>query len=84
MKVQLPIFFHTDNTSDLFNLDVEFKVKDCSIRQVTFYIINAIAPYFEDGKVYTTIHSNGDNFLCPLSIQEVEKIINENTNVYAN
>jgi hypothetical protein len=84
MKINLPIFFHTDNTSDLLNLSIDYKLSDCEIRQVTFYVINAIAPYIEDGKVYTTIHSNGDNFVCPLNIKEVEKIINENTNVYVN
>ena len=84
MKIKFPILFLTDNTCHLESLGIDFKLIDCDVRETTFYIINAVSPYIEDGTNYTTIHSNGDGFICPLNIEEVERLITENKSTYAN
>jgi len=84
MNIKLPILFLTDDTCHLESLGLDFNLSDCDVRETTFYKINAISPYFEDGVNYTTIHSNGDGFICPLDIQEVERIILKNKATYAN
>jgi len=84
MNIKLPILFMPESISHLESLGLDFNLSDCDLRETTFYRINAISPYYEDGVNYTTIHSNGDGFICPLTIQEVERIILENKATYAN
>lgn len=84
MNIKLPILFLTDDICHLESLGIDFNLSDCDVRETTFYNINAISPYYEAGVNYTTIHSNGDGFICPLDIQELEGIILENKATYAN
>lgn len=59
-------------------MDIDYPIEDCSVREVTFYRIDSIAPYSdEENKTfpYTTISSGGDVSICQLPIKEVEKII---------
>ena len=84
MKIKLPILFLTDDICQLEDLGLDFNLSDAEIRETTFYNINAVSPYLENGVNYTSIHANGDGFICPLSVEEVEEIITQNKAVYAN
>ena len=80
-KIVLPIYFHTDNSQIMADIGVKYDLEACEVRNVTFYHINLITPYKEDGSVLgTMIHSNGDMFLTYLSPEQVEVIIHEWTN----
>lgn len=84
MNVKLPILFNNDSTDQLEELNINFNLKDYDVREMTFYCINGIAPYVEHGKDYTMVYSNGFDFICPLKMSEVERLIQENKSIYAN
>lgn len=77
--ITLPIFHHTDQSATLKDCGIEYTFENnCEIRNVTFYQINAISEYFEDDKRYTSIHSNGSEYICKYQIENVRKIIDQN------
>lgn len=85
MNLKLPILFHTESTSHLEELEIDFQLSECDVRETVFYTINGISPYTEFGKDYTTIYSNGFDFICPMNAKEVERLIQENKDIfYAN
>lgn len=73
--IRLPILFNTDATTQLQNLDIDVSYDDCEVRESLFLNIDVVTPNRKDGKNYTDIHSNGDFFVCVLSIDEVEQLI---------
>ncbi len=81
LKIELPIFFKTEESKnqELIKGD-DYKLGDyCDKRNMVFYTINCLAPYDEECKMkYTSIFSNGEEFICSLPIKEVEKIIDAN------
>lgn len=83
VKVTLPIFFKTEESKrqELIKGD-DYSLEDyCKKRKMIFYNISCIGPFEEDGKVkHTSVFSNGEEFICPLPIKEVEKIIDDANN----
>lgn len=77
MKIKLPIFYHTDETTSLKSVGVDYQLEDCEIKEITFYNIDAISPNIEEDKEYCTIFSSGDEFTCSLSYKEVEYLIDK-------
>lgn len=79
-KITLPIFFKTEESKhqELIKGD-DYSLADyCKERKMIFYNISCIGPFEEDGKIkYTSIFSNGEEFICSLNIKEVEKIIDD-------
>lgn len=75
MKLKLPVFFHTDETANEFELGVKYNITECEVRQVVFYDITAIAPFFKDGKEFCTIHTPSGSFIARRLMSEVEKLI---------
>lgn len=78
MKIKLPILFNTDSTQLLQNQEIDFDLRLCEVRIMTFYRIDAISLYFENGIEYSQIYSNGMSFYSTLKINEVEQIIETN------
>lgn len=76
--LELPIFHHSDQTASLMDLDIDFDIKDCTVKAMTFYSINAIGIDHQDGKDYGLIFSNGDSFTSPLSYAELKNKISKN------
>lgn len=75
-SIELPIFHHTDETKNFDNIGLEFNLADnAEIREMTFFIINAIAPYLEGEKKYSSIHSNGQEYICSLKYESVKDLI---------
>ena len=75
MKLKLPIFFNTDETTTLKESGINYDIEKNDIRFVIFYRIDAIAPYLKDRRKYTTIFSCGDCFICNKPISEIEELI---------
>lgn len=75
MKIKLPVFYHTEETANEFELGVKYNITDCEIREVIFYDISAIAPYIKDEEEYCTIHTPSGSFIARRLITEVEKLI---------
>jgi len=81
MKVELPIFWNTDDTKVLEDCGLVDQVdfKDYQIRVLTFYHINIIYK-FDNQDSYTVIVTNGDTYVCALPIHKVELMIDGNKN----
>jgi hypothetical protein len=77
MKLKLPILNNTDETSLLIKMDVDFYYSQCKVGEMIFYNINAISDVIDNNIHYTEIFSNGRMFICPLLLEEVEKLIDE-------
>jgi uncharacterized membrane protein len=71
----LPIIWHNDDTRTKKDLGIDFKLEDCDTKEIIFYHINAILPSNDDNDEYnyTDIHSNGEYYVCPLPIKEVQQ-----------
>lgn len=84
-KITLPIFFKTEESKrqELIKGD-DYSLADyCKERKMIFYNISCIGPFEEDGTIkYTSIFSNGEEFICPLSVKEVELIIYESNKTH--
>jgi hypothetical protein len=73
--VIIPIYYNTESTKTLNDLGIEYNLSDCDIRDVIFLHINVIGRYIEDDIEGTTIYANGREFISPLKINEVRKLI---------
>jgi len=77
MKITLPILFNTNSTQSLQDADIDFDLRECEIKEMVFYRINAIAEYIDNEIKYSQIYSNGMSFYCTLKINEVYKLIDK-------
>lgn len=80
IRIVLPIFFKTEESKqqELIRGDDYEMEEYCDKRNMIFYSINCIAPFDEDGKMkYTSIFSNGEEFICCLPLKQVELIIKD-------
>lgn len=73
--IKLPILFNTDTTTQLEKLNIDVSYDDYEVRESLFMKIDVVTPNIKDGKNYTDIHASGDQFICALSIDEVEQLI---------
>ena len=74
--ISLPVLFL--NGSDLQLTELGVKSEDeCipEIKQVLFYHIDAASPHTHDGQECTCIHTASQDFICPMSLEEVERIL---------
>lgn len=78
--IKLPIYFHSDETARLAELEIESNYEDCEIKQMHFYQISAIVDADFDGNEGSLIYANGDVFECPLVIDGVLKVIEKHLN----
>ncbi len=76
LPLELDILFHTDETERLKEANLDYKLSDCDVKKITFYHINAIAPYQDDslGEL-SSVFSNGGEFICILTYNELKTII---------
>lgn len=68
MNITLPILHHNNTTASLKDLEVTYELQDCSVKNVTFYSINAISP-FKDS--YSTIYVGDREFVCTMTYGEL-------------
>lgn len=79
--ITLPIFYNSEGAAQLEELGVIPDLEDCDLRDMDFYIINAVGEYTEDGNTYTSIVSGSEIFICYLSKSEVTKRISKSLNL---
>jgi hypothetical protein len=80
MKLKLPIFFYNEDTVSKDNMGIDFTNEECDVNYVTFYSIDNISPWWDGDHEYTCICSGMEKFICQMSVDEVEKKIDEQIN----
>lgn len=85
MRLKLPIYYNTEETDHLSEGGLNADLSKCEIRQVIFYRIDSIVQYFKDYKPTnnTLINSGNDEFICALSVDEVDKLITRESLIYS-
>jgi len=68
MNITLPILHFKNSTASVKDLEVTYKLEDCSVKNVTFYRVDAISP-FKDS--YSTIYVGGREFICSSTYGEL-------------
>lgn len=71
--IELEIFHHSDETASLKSLGVDYDISECLIIKMAFLKIDAISPYIENGTNYSSIHTNGSEYICNLNYNELKK-----------
>lgn len=77
MGIELPILFHTDQTTTLKDVGIEYDLFECEVRKMTFININAVSKYLDRDKWYSQIHCNGDSFICAHTYEKVIELLNK-------
>jgi len=77
MKITLPILFNTYKLQSLQDADINYDLRECEVRNMTFYNIDAIADYFENDIEYSQIYYCNTSVYCTLKKSEVEKMIDK-------
>ena len=83
-KLKLPILLNTEQTEIMEEMGIEVDFNECPVKKMTFYSINATIAFFQNGKYWTEIHSNGSTFVSPMSEKELEKQISTQHNFTPN
>lgn len=73
--IKLKCYFHTDETTALKNVGVNYSLEDCQLKEVIFRSIDVLSPYSLDYPDHTEIFSGGTTFVCPLSVDEINLMI---------
>lgn len=77
-SIELNILFFADVSPELADLGIESDI-DYTVDKMTFYSINAICrDTHEENQDYTTIFSNGENFTCTDTYENVKQLIEKN------
>jgi hypothetical protein len=76
--IELPILIYTDADFELEKLGIQSSINNTNVTMFTFYFINAISRYEEDGVEYTSLMCNGKDYVTPLPFDIVKQMINEN------
>lgn len=71
MILSLPILFDKVDQED------ESCLLDCDTVEVTFFRIDAIVPFFEDGIDYCEIYSGGARFMSAVDYPTLKQLISE-------
>ena len=74
--LKLNVFWNTPETRHLLDAGLEPSLKECSVKEVTFYRIDAVGIYYEksENKEYATIILAGEQpFITPFSYEELNK-----------
>lgn len=78
MGLEIKIFYHSDQTRLLKDLNVEYTVEQCEVKSFILYDLNfisAIMPYVENGKVYSEIYTEAGALTSPESVKSLKKKI---------
>lgn len=73
--IELPVMFNGEGSAALVELGVQVPLSESIVRPVFFLIIDSFQPYFEDGKEYTLVRSNGEAFIVNYDYETAKRII---------
>jgi hypothetical protein len=74
--IEIECFYHSESSSQLKDLGIEYSFEDCETRPILFFNINAISYYVDKGKNYGCVHCNGSEFITVLGFEELKNKIN--------
>jgi hypothetical protein len=77
MKVEIEIFYDTEQTDELIKLGIEVSEEMLDIRKVTFYRIDAIEQNNYNDKNYSTINCSCVLNSSPIPYKTLKKLIEE-------
>lgn len=68
------IFFYTDEGRKLIELDIkdEIPLEECEPREVTFYRVDALSPYKEEGD-FCAVYCNGTSYIAKITYEDAKK-----------
>ena len=77
LPIELEIYFNTEETQNLEKMGLDSHVKNCEIRSMTFFSINAIGSAKEtDGFEYGIIYTGDESFSSVLNYEQLKQILN--------
>jgi hypothetical protein len=76
--MELPILVYENSNYELEKLGIETSATDTKIVQFTFYNIDMIYQYEDDGVQLTAIYCGGKDYTSPAPFDLIRKLINEN------
>lgn len=79
MEIEIEVFHHTEETQTFKEIGVDYDMSNCGLRPVTFYRIDAISPYYENGKEFSSIHTNNSEYITPLTYTQLKARIKNNS-----
>ena len=81
IMIKIPVFKHTDETFGFIEIGMEYPMTDCEVRYRYFLNIDSVGEYVDrvGGVTYGTVASGGDEYITPLSVEELIATIDEET-----
>lgn len=76
--IELPILVYEESNYELEKLGIETSAPDTKIVQMTFYNIDMIYQYEDDGVQLTAIYCGGKDYTSPAPFDLIRKLISEN------
>lgn len=76
--IELPILVYENSNYELEKLGIETSATDTKIVQFTFYNIDMIYQYEDDGVLLTAIYCGGKDYTSPAPFDLIRKLISEN------
>ena len=76
--IDIDIYHHTEDTETWQRIGVDYPISNAVLRKITFYNINAVSQCFDGDVEYSAIHANGNEYCCPLTKDELNKLIRSN------
>lgn len=80
MNLELQIYHHNESTNLQSELDIDYKISDCTLKPITFYNIDTLNIYVDsdDEKTkYGCITVGGNDYISPLQYLELKMIIDK-------
>lgn len=74
--IDIDVFVHNDSTKLMNNLDMQFDLDTCDVKQIRLYDITYIMPYEENGKEYTQIFTHCQGLVSPIPYDDFKVIAN--------
>ena len=78
LPITIPVFFHSDETETAEKIGIEYTVDQSEIRDVTFYVVDAVSTYIDhedDKKVYGRVYSNGSQYITSISYPRLIELL---------
>lgn len=77
MIIELPCFFHNENTEVLENVGIDYDLSSCEVRDMLFVGSFYVAKYYEEstGSWFSRIDFSGNSVICALTYEEVKALI---------
>jgi hypothetical protein len=73
--LKLPILHHTDNTTQMRDIGVDYDLADCQVKEISFLNIDAISEYIDGDDKYSCIHVNDNEYICTFTYSKLIKLI---------